>query len=146
MISKNRKKIPINPLSVVIFLIALDLYPMQKLYAQQAVTGRFGCGTGCSVEERQLSTLSRMGNGWSKVLVELTERCATNTGRGCREGYTRKMWYFAKCDGDLWGEGMASDGSDAKTQRIYYEDGNPITSNAGGAIYNKWQALCNAPH
>ena len=126
--------------------MALNLFPMRKLLAQQAVIGTFGCGTGCSVEERQLSSPSRMGNGWSKVLVELTERCATNTGRGCREGYTLKRWYFAKCDGDLWGEGTASNGSNAYTKRIYDQEGRPITYNSAGAIYSKWQALCNAPH
>jgi hypothetical protein len=144
MITHNTKLASIK--SVLSIFLALDLHPMQKAYAQQAVTGSFGCGTGCSVEEKQLSSPSRMGNGWSKVLVELTERCAINTGRGCREGYTSKRWYFAKCDGDLWGEGTASDGSNAYTERIYDQEGAPITYNSAGAIYSKWKALCDAPH
>lgn len=146
MPTKSSKSIEMKPLLIFCFFIALDFSPARKSYAQQAVTGRLGCGTGCWVDERQLSRPSRMGNGWSKVLVELTERCAPNTGRGCREGYTRKTWYFAKCNGDLWGEGTASDGSNALTQKIYDQEGNPITYNSAGAIYSKWKTLCEAPH
>ena len=146
MIARNTNTISIKLLLIITFFTALWLQPIQKSNAQQAVTGSFGCGTGCSVREIQLSSPSRMGNGWSKVLVELTEKCAANTGRGCREGYKRKTWYFAKCDGDFWGEGSASDGSNAYTERIYDQEGNPITYNSGGAIYSKWKALCEAPH
>jgi hypothetical protein len=146
MITQNSKIVPIKSLFMFAISTVLSFQPMQKLNAQQAVTGSLGCGTGCSVKERQLSSPSRMGNGWSKVLVELNERCATDTGRGCREGYTRKTWYFAKCDGDLWGEGTASNGSNANTERIYDENGSPITYNSAGAIYAKWKVLCGAPH
>jgi hypothetical protein len=123
--------------------------------AQQAVSGSYGCGTGCSVEEKQLSRPTRMGNGWSKVLVELRQECWSGIegdpnpnrgGRGCTHGTTWKTWYFAKCNGDLWGEGSASDGRDAYTRKIYDDGGNPITYNAGGAIYDKWKALCQSPH
>lgn len=47
---------------------------------------------------------------------------------------------------DFWGEGSASDGSNAYTERIYDQEGNPITYNSLGAIYSKWKALCEAPH
>lgn len=144
MIGKNTKITQSIPYLFLYFLTAFGLQPMQKLNAQQAVIGSFGCGTGCNVKERQLGNPSRIGNGWTKVLVELTEECATNAGRGCREGYTRKRWYFAKCGGDLWGEGTASDGSNAYMERIFDQEGNPIRYNSGGAIYSKWQALCDA--
>jgi len=123
--------------------------------AQQAVRGSFGCGTGCSISETQLSTPVRIENGWSKVLVQLRQECWSGIegdpnpnrgGRGCTHGSTWRKWYFAKCDGDLWGEGSASDGRDAYTQKIYDDEGNRITYNAGGAIYSKWEALCNSPH
>jgi len=123
--------------------------------AQQAVVGSYGCGTGCKVSEKQLSSPTRMGNGWSKVLVELEQTCVDYRGipypkgadaRGCKSGATWKTWYFAKCDGDLWGQGSASDGRDAYTQKIYDEEGNKITYNSAGAIYSKWEALCNSPH
>jgi hypothetical protein len=146
MVAKKAQSNQINPLFIVITLTAFWLQPTQKSNAQQAVTGSFGCGTGCSVKEAQLSSPSKMGNGWSKVLVELTERCAANTGRGCREGYKHRTWYFAKCDGDSWGQGTASDGSNAYTERIYDQEGNPITYNSAGAIYSKWKALCDAQH
>jgi len=123
--------------------------------AQHAVMGSFGCGTGCFINEMQLSTPTRMQDGWSKVLVELRQQCWSGIkgdpnpnrgGRGCTHGATWKRWYFAKCNGDLWGEGSASDGSDAYTRKIYDEGGSPINYNAGGAIYNKWKALCQSPH
>lgn len=123
--------------------------------AQQAVSGSFGCGTGCSVSEIQLNTPARLGNGWSKVLVQLRQECWSGIvgdpnpnrgGRGCTHGATLKKWYFAKCDGDLWGVGSASDGRDAYTQKIYDDEGNPITYNSAGAIYTRWKALCQSPH
>ena len=123
--------------------------------AQQAVVGSHGCGTGCSIKETQLSSPTRMGNGWSKVLVELEQSCwsgiigdsnPNRSGRGCTHGAKWRQWYFAKCNGDLWGAGSASDGRDAYTQKIYDDDGNPITYNSGGAIYDKWKALCESPH
>ena len=138
------------PMLLGIFVLNIPL----KIVAQQAIVGSEGCGTGCSFQERQLSSPRRMADGWSKVLVEKTQLCWSgqindpnpNDIRGCNHGAVSKRWYFAKCDGDLWGTGLASDGSDAYTQRIYDEKGSPITYNSAGAIYDKWKALCSAPH
>jgi len=117
----------------------------QSGLAQQATIGSYGCGTGCSISIEQLSSPTRMGNGWSKVLVKETTRIYDMNGR--LEGKTSStFWQFAKCDGDLIGKGYKSDGSDATTDKIYYEDGNRILDNAGGQAYGKWETLCNSPH
>jgi hypothetical protein len=74
-------------------LAFITLFVSQALsiaQAQQAVGGSFGCGTGCSVNETQLSSPTRMGNGWSKVLVRLRQECWSgiegdpNPNRGAR--------------------------------------------------------------
>jgi hypothetical protein len=113
--------------------------------AQQATIGGYGCGTGCSISIEQLSSPTRMGNGWSKVLVKETAKIFDMNGRLERKSAST-FWQFAKCDGDLLGRGYKSDGSDASTDRIYNEDGNKILDNAGGQAYGKWEALCTSPH
>jgi len=121
--------------------LALSLFPKGAI-AQQATIGSYGCGTGCNVSVEQLSSPQRMGNGWSRVLV-------SETTRGSREipsEQTRRFWQFAKCDDKFVGWGYKSDGSDAKIDNIYYEDGRKIVNNAGGQLYTKWEALCNSPH
>jgi len=130
--------------------LALSLHPKGAI-AQQATIGSYGCGTGCSVSIEQLSSPQRMGNGWSRVLVSETTRFYGPDGsetsfRGIPSGQSKKFWQFAKCDDRLVGWGYKSDGSDAKTDSIYDEDGRKIDYNAGGQLYTKWAALCTSPH
>ena len=113
--------------------------------AQQATIGHYGCGTGCSISIEQLSSPTKMGNGWSKVLVKESTRIFDMNGSLERKSAST-FWQFSKCDSDLLGRGYKSDGSDARTDRIYYEDGNKILDNAGGQAYRKWEALCTSPH
>jgi hypothetical protein len=130
--------------------LALYLYPKDSI-AQQAVIGGYGCGTGCAVSVKQLSSPERIGNGWSRVLVSETTRYYGPDGRetsfrGIPSGQSIKFWQFAKCDGSIVGWGYKSDGSDARTESIYDEEGRRIIYNAGGQRYSKWEALCNSPH
>jgi len=118
----------------------------QLALAQQATIGFYGCGTGCSISVNQLSSPTRMGNGWSKVLVKETMSEYGINGRLERTS-SSKFWQFAKCDGDIVGTGFKSDGSDAVTSRIYNEDGVRLDCHSAcGAVYQKWEALCNSPH
>jgi len=92
-----------------------------------------------------------MGNGWSRVLVIETTYFVGPDGsetsfRGIPSGQTQKFWQFAKCDDKFVGWGYKSDGSDAKIDTIYYEDGREVNDNTGGQLYQKWKALCNSPH
>jgi len=130
--------------------LVLSLHPRGAM-AQQATIGGYGCGTGCAVTVEQISSPQRMGNGWSRVLVSETTRFYGPDGRessfrGIPSGQSRKFWQFAKCDGEVVGWGYKSDGSDAKTDRIFDEEGRKIDYNAGGQLYTKWEALCNSPH
>jgi len=124
--------------------LGLSVLP-QPVMAQQATIGGYGCGTGCSISIEQLSAPSRMGNGWSKVLVKETARIFDMNGKLERKT-SSTFWQFAKCNGDLLGRGFKSDGSDANTDRIYYDDGTKVLDNAGGQAYGKWEALCGSPH
>jgi len=130
--------------------LVLSLHPRGAM-AQQATIGGYGCGTGCAVSVEQISSPQRIGNGWSRVLVSETTRFYGPDGRetsfrGIPSGQSRKFWQFAKCDGEVVGWGYKSDGSDAKTHRIFDEEGRRIDYNAGGQLYTKWEALCNSPH
>lgn len=126
-------------LAAVSFLTCLN----DRVNAQQATIGAYGCGSGCLVGIKQLSPATRMGNGWSKVLVEETTRLVDHESKpaGIRKS---KFWEFAKCNGVLYGKGFKSDGTDRIVRSIYDEEGGPIIYNAGGQIYLKWKALCEA--
>ena len=114
--------------------------------AQQAIIGGYSCGTGCAISIEQLASPQRLGNGWSKVLVKETTREYGMNGKLVRKS-SSTFWQFAKCDGDVIGKGFKSDGSDAVTSRIYSEEGLRLDCGSGcGAVYQKWEMLCNAPH
>jgi hypothetical protein len=131
--------------SIVVTLLA------ESANAQKATIGIYGCGTGCAVYIEQISKPTRIGKGWSRLLVRETTRFYGSDGReisfrGVPSGQSIKFWQFAKCNGDVYGWGYRSDGSDAKMQKIFDKEGRKINHNAGGQLYAKWEALCSAPH
>lgn len=114
--------------------------------AQQATIGGYSCGTGCAISIEQLASPQRLGNGWSKVLVKETTREYGMNGKLARKS-SSTFWQFAKCNGDVIGKGFKSDGSDAVSSRIYSEEGLRLDCGSGcGAVYQKWETLCNAPY
>jgi hypothetical protein len=119
-------------------------------FAQEAVLPVRGCGTGCRIETVQLSAPSWMSDGWAKVLERASMFIVDMNGR--EEKFFRgqplptveQYWIFAKCNDKWFGTGYKSDGSDAKTDTIYDESGNPLSYTAAGNVYDRHQKLCNA--
>ena len=118
--------------------------------AQDAVLTVRGCGTGCRIETTQLSTPSWMSDGWAKVLERSSMYIVDMNGR--EEKYFRgqllpaveQYWVFAKCNDRWFGQGFKSDGSDARTESIFDENGNPKSYTAAANVYERHQKLCNA--
>jgi hypothetical protein len=117
--------------------------------AQEAILGVRGCGTGCRIETTQLSAPSRMGDGWAKVLEKSSMYIMGMDG--IEEKYflgrllpaIEQYWVFAKCNDKWFGQGFKSDGSDARTESIYDESGNPKSYTAAANVYDRHQKLCN---
>ena len=117
--------------------------------AQEAVLPVRGCGTGCRIESRQLSEPTWMNDGWAKVLERTSLYIVDMYGReeksfrGQPLPAIEQHWIFAKCNDKWFGTGFKSDGSDAKTESIYDEDGRPKSYTAAGNVYDRHQKLCS---
>jgi hypothetical protein len=142
------RRMPLRTL-LLIFSVAPMVGAAPSL-AQEAVLSVRGCGTGCRIETRQLSEPRLMGDGWAKVLERTSLYIVDMKGR--EEKFFRgqplpaieQYWIFAKCNDKWFGTGFKSDGSDAKTESIYDENGNPKSYTAAGNVYDRHQKLCGA--
>lgn len=135
---------------VPLFIICGVLFQLKAI--AQDILVRYGCGTGCSVQQRQLSKVVLMPNDQRRVLVESQAFVATESGsRPCLpqdrcDGQLKQQWIIADCgDSPKINLGaFRSDGKDGYWFDVFDDNGRPLDTTASGYAYSHWKALCSS--
>ena len=125
---------------------------------QDQVLAVVGCGTGCRVENEQLSLPERMADGWLRVKVRQriwVQRCDWETnplscwdepGAGRAGPPLQEVWLFADCKGEKFARGIEEDRSDASEQNVFHQEGEwkgtPAFQTYLGNPFMQWAKLC----
>lgn len=118
--------------------------------AQTAVVPSVGCGTGCAVAIKQLSTPERLNDQWAAVKVQTTLTIVDIDGKPLKEwrgGKLPSVWRgykFANCQEGLYAESETREVPVNRIQNVLTLEGNKKTASDVGSIYRQWDALCQA--
>ena len=135
-----------------IFLVSLWGICLGNKALAQDILLRYGCGTGCFVQQQQRSKVILMSNNRRRVLVESQAFVATESGsRPCLpsarcDGSLKQRWIVADC-GDTPRINLGayrSDGSDGFWLKVFDENGTPSNTTASGFAHSHWTALCSS--
>ena len=118
--------------------------------AQTAVVPSVGCGTGCVVEIKQLSTPERLNDQWAAVKVQTTLNIYDIDGKPLKEWRSGKLpsvwtgYKFANCREGLFADSETREVPANRVLNVLTLDGVPKKASVFGSIYRQWNALCNA--
>ena len=118
--------------------------------AQTAVVPSVGCGTGCAVAIKQLSTPERLNDQWAAVKVQTTLTIVDIDGKPLKEwrgGKLPSVWTgykFANCQEGLYAEADTPEVPVNGIRNVLTLEGNKKTASVVGSIYRQWDALCQA--
>ena len=118
--------------------------------AQTAVVTSIGCGTGCVVDIKQLSTPERLNDQWTAVKVQTTLNIYDIDGKPLKEWRSGKLpsvwsgYKFANCQQGLYAESDTREVPVNGIRNVLTLDGQKKTASVVGSIYRQWNALCNA--
>ena len=118
--------------------------------AQTAVVPSVGCGTGCAVAIKQLSTPERLNDQWAAVKVQTTLTIVDMDGKPLKEWRGEKLpsvwtgYKFANCQQGLYAEADTPEVPVDRIQNVLTLEGNKKTASVVGSIYRQWEALCQA--
>ena len=118
--------------------------------AQTAVVPSVGCGTGCVVEIKQLSTPERLNDQWAAVKVQTTLNIYDIDGKPLKEWRSGKLpsiwtgYKFANCQQGLYAESETREVPVSGIRNVLTLEGHPKKASVYGSIYRQWDALCQA--
>ena len=118
--------------------------------AQTAVVPSVGCGTGCVVEIKQLSTPEQLNARWAAVKVQTTLNIYDIDGKPlkeCRSGKLPSVWTgynLANCQQGLYAESETREVPVNGIRNVLTLEGHPKKASVYGSIYRQWNALCKA--
>ena len=118
--------------------------------AQTAVVPSVGCGTGCVVEIKQLSTPEHLNDQWAAVKVQTTLNIYDIDGKPLKEWRSGKLpsvwtgYKFANCQQGLYAESETREVPVNGIRNVLTLEGNKKTASVVGSIYRQWDALCQA--
>ena len=118
--------------------------------AQTAVVPSVGCGTGCVIEIKQLSTPEQLNDQWAAVKVQTTLNIYDIDGKPLKEWRSGKLpsvwtgYKFANCEQGLYAESETRDVPVNGIRNVLTLDGQKKTASVVGSIYRQWEALCQA--
>ena len=118
--------------------------------AQTAVVPSVGCGTGCVVEIKQLSTPERLNDHWAAVKVQTTLNIYDIDGKPLKEWRSGKLpsvwtgYKFANCQQGLYAESETREVPVNGIRNVLTLEGHKKTASVVGSIYRRWDALCQA--
>ena len=118
--------------------------------AQTAVVPSVGCGTGCAVAIKQLSTPERLNDQWAAVKVQTTLNIYDIDGKPLKEFRGEKLpsvwtgYKFANCREGLFADSETREVPANRVLNVLTLDGTPKKASVFGSIYRQWDALCKA--
>ena len=118
--------------------------------AQTPVVPSVGCGTGCVVEIKQLSTPEQLNDQWAAVKVQTTLTIVDIDGKPLKEwrgGKLPSVWTgykFANCQQGLYAESETREVPVNGIRNVLTLEGHKKTASVVGSIYRQWDALCQA--
>ena len=118
--------------------------------AQTAVVPSVGCGTGCAVAIKQLSTPEQLNDQWAAVKVQTTLTIVDIDGKPLKEwrgGKLPQVWTgynLANCQQGLYAESETREVPVNGIRNVLTLEGHPKKASVYGSIYRQWSALCQA--
>ena len=118
--------------------------------AQTAVVPSVGCGTGCAVSMKQLSTPERLNDQWAAVKVQTTLNIYDIDGKPLKEWRSGKLpsvwtgYKLANCQQGLYAESETRELPVNGIRNVLTLEGHPKKASGYGSIYRQWDALCQA--
>ena len=118
--------------------------------AQTAVVPSVGCGTGCAVAIKQLSTPEQLNDQWAAVKVQTTLTIAGIDGKPLKQWRSEKLpsiwtgYKFANCQQGLYAESETREVPVNGIRNVLTLEGHPKKASVYGSIYRQWNALCQA--
>ena len=117
--------------------------------AQTAVVPSVGCGTGCAVAIKQLSTPEQLNDQWAVVKVQETVEMYRG-GKPLKEFRGMKLpsastgYKFANCQQGLFADSPTREVPVNYIRNVLALDGAKKTQSVYGFVYDQWVALCQA--